>query len=108
MRGKSGRMKIEVKDSTEGEERIFIIALTTPSNDFQMTDLLRQRKVIEPLDSHLKRAVKDATERYLEASDSLVSALASNAKRLRKSRISESGDNRMVPIVVRSFKVPRE
>jgi len=106
MRSKSERIKVEVKDSTEGDVRIFIITLTTPVHDFQMTDLLRQRKVIEPLNSELKRAVKDATARYLSAAESMVSALALRPKRMLKSRISESGKRSNDPGRCAKFKDP--
>lgn len=41
---------VEVKDSTEGDERTFIVTLKAPANRFQMTNHLQQRGVIEPLD----------------------------------------------------------
>lgn len=65
MRSKSERVKVEVKNSTQGDVRTYIITLTAPTNDFQMTDHLEQRRVIESLDSQLKQAIKDAPKTYL-------------------------------------------
>src|SRR5262245_44973821 len=72
---KSERTKVDVKESSTTDVRTFSITLTSPIKDFQLTDLLRQRGVIESLDSALKRAVKEATERYLESAEVLISGL---------------------------------
>jgi len=75
MAGKTERIKVEVTESTEGEMRTFKIILTTPISDFQLTDLLRQRGVISPLDGELKQAVKVATQNYLSGAEALISTL---------------------------------
>ena len=56
MSPKTERIKVEVTDSIEGETRRFGITLMTPNVDFQLSDLLRQRGVISPLDGELKQA----------------------------------------------------
>ena len=86
MAGKSERVKVEVKDSTEGDVRTFNIRLTAPASDFLLTDLLKQRGVIDALDAGLKQAVKSATESYLNAAESLIAKLATEPTQGRKSR----------------------
>src|SRR5580765_145989 len=53
---KSERAKVEVKESSTLDTRCFNITFTAPVSDFQLTDLLRQRGVINGLDSELKLA----------------------------------------------------
>src|SRR5258705_7257760 len=72
---KSERTKVDVKESSTIDVRTFNITLTAPVRDFQLTDLLRQRGVMESLDNTLKRAVKEATEKYLESAEVLISGL---------------------------------
>ena len=86
MASKSERVKVEVKESTAGEVRTFNITLTAPASDFLLTDLLKQRGVIEALDAELKQAVKRATENYLSAAESLIARLATEPKQAQKSR----------------------
>jgi hypothetical protein len=90
MRGKSDHVRIEIKDATEGEVRTFIITLMAPKSDFQLADLLRHRKVIEPLNPQLKRTIKDTIASYLSATELLVSALARTSKRTLKHRATEA------------------
>ena len=94
MAGKSERVKVEVKDSTEGDVRTFNIKLTAPASDFLLTDLLKQRGVIEALDADLKQAVKGATESYLNAAESLIAKLAKEPKQARKSRTNGKEDGK--------------
>jgi hypothetical protein len=94
MAGKSERVKVEVKDSTAGEVRTFNITLTAPANDFLLTDLLRQRGVIDALDADLKQAVKGVTENYLKGAESLVAKLATQPKHTRKSRTNGKEDGK--------------
>jgi hypothetical protein len=72
---KPERIKVEVKDSTEGDTRTFKIVLTAPNSDFQLADLLRQRGVIAPIHGELKQAVKVATQNYLSGAEALISTL---------------------------------
>jgi hypothetical protein len=85
MASKSERVKVEVKESTTGEARTFNITLTAPANDFLLTDLLKQRGVIDALDAELTQAVKAATENYLKVAESLIAKLATELKPSRKS-----------------------
>ena len=94
MAGKSERVKVEVKDSTEGDVRTFNITLTAPASDFLLTDLLKQRGVIDALDAELKQAVKGATESYLNAAESLIAKLATEPKQGRKSRTNGKEDGK--------------
>jgi hypothetical protein len=94
MASKSERVKVEVKESTAGEVRTFNITLTAPASDFLLTDLLKQRGVIEALDAELKQAVKAATESYLNAAESLIARLATEPKPAQKSGIKERGNGK--------------
>jgi hypothetical protein len=75
MAAKPERIKVEVKDSIEGETRTFKIVLTAPNSDFQLADLLRQRGVIALLNGELKQAVKVATQNYLTGAEERISTL---------------------------------
>ena len=88
---KSERTKVDVKESSTIDVRTFNITLTAPVRDFQLTDLLSQRGVIESLDTALKRAVKEATERYLESAESLISGLVTDSSGMRKGHPSRNG-----------------
>ena len=56
-----------------------------PNADFQLSDLLRQRGVISPLDGELKQAVRLATENYLLGAEELISTLTKVSPRTAKS-----------------------
>jgi hypothetical protein len=75
MAPKTERIKVEVTDSIEGETRRFGITLIAPNADFQLSDLLRQRGVVSPLDEELKQAIRVATENYLSGAEALISTL---------------------------------
>jgi len=90
---KSERTKVDVKESSTTDVRTFNITLTAPVRDFQLTDLLRQRGVMESLDTALKRAVKEATERYLESAELLISGLVTNSTAMRKGPPSHNGNS---------------
>lgn len=87
MAGKTERTRVEINESTTEGVRTFNITLTAPASDFALTDLLKQRGVIEGLDADLKQAVKGATESYLNAAESLIAKLATESTPGRKSRI---------------------
>src|ERR1044072_829719 len=94
MAGKSDRLKVKVKDSTGGDMRTFNITLTAPASDFLLTDLLKQRGVIDAVDAELKQAVKSATESYLNAAESLIATLATEPTQGRKSRTNGKHDGK--------------
>jgi hypothetical protein len=106
MRRKSDRLKVEIKDSTEGDARTITITLTAPAREFHLTDLFEQRRVIEPLNLQVKQAVKRSVETYLSGAESLVSALASKPKRTLKDGISNPENGLVRLIRVRSLKFP--
>jgi hypothetical protein len=91
---KTERTKVEVKESSTLDVRSFNITLTAPVGDFQLTDLLRQRGVINGLDAELKQAVKRATENYLKSAETLISGLASKTSTTKKARPNSSGDDK--------------
>jgi hypothetical protein len=89
MRGKAERTRVEVKESSTEDSRIFNITLTASLSDFQLSDLLKQRGIIDGLQSDLKEAVRRATEDYLKSAETLISSLASPPKNAP----SEAGKN---------------
>ena len=78
------RLKINIEQSTDGEERSVVIKLTAPANDFVLPDLLSEQGAIDPYESALKEAVKGTTESYLKAAQDAVAALAAR-KQARQS-----------------------
>jgi len=101
MAGKTDRTRLEITESTTDGVRTFNITLTAPASDFALTDLLKQRGVIEGLEADLKQAVKGATESYLNAAESLIAKLATESTPGRKSRTkgkqNGKGDNDQRP-----------
>ena len=91
---KSERAKVEIKESSTLDVRTFNITLTAPASDFQLTDLLRQRGVIDALDAELKQAVKGATERYLKAAETLISGLVTKPSVTRKPRPNSNNNGK--------------
>ena len=94
MATKSERMKVEVKESTTDGVRTFCITLNAPAGDFLLTDLLKQRGVIESLDAELKQAVRSATESYLGKAETLIATLATESKPSQKSHPNGTGDGK--------------
>lgn len=94
MAGKSERLKVEIKESSTLEVRTFQITLSAPASDFHLTDLLKKRGVIDPLDAELKLAVKAATEKYLRAAEGLISGLATKQGATRKPRPSSNSNGK--------------
>ena len=94
MPAKSERAKVEIKESSTLDVRTFNITLTAPASDFQLTDLLRQRGVIDELDAELKQAVKGATERYLKAAETLISGLSTKPSVMRKQHPGSNGNGK--------------
>ena len=93
MPGKSERIKVEVKESSNQGNKTFTITLIAPVSEFHLTDLLYQRGVIHSLDVALKQAVKQATDNYIKSAETLISGLASNGNSKRKPRFKSTGNN---------------
>lgn len=87
MQSNSNRLKVEIKESTTTEVRTFSLTLTTPANDFLLTNLLRHRGVVDRLDAELNQAVKEATERYLNAAETLIAGWVTKPNAAHESRI---------------------
>jgi hypothetical protein len=92
MPGKSERLKIEISETSTEYIRTFNITVSAPLSDFQVTDLLRQRGVINGLDSQLKQAIKDTTDAYIKSAEELIASLASGSPTKRKSRSNSTND----------------
>jgi hypothetical protein len=69
-------LKIEIEQSTGGEERTVVVTLTAPAKDFLLPDLLSEQGAIDPYDAKLREAVKGATEEYLQGAKKAVAAIA--------------------------------
>ena len=84
------RAKVQIQESSTSDLRTFDIKLTAPMSDFQLTDLLKQRGVIEGIDVRLKEAVKQALDEYLKFAETLIAGLSANSPSPRKARGSDA------------------
>lgn len=103
---KTERAKVQIKESSTPDLRMFDIKLIAPTSDFQLTDLLKQRGVIDGVDVQLKQAVKQALEDYLNSAETLIAGLSTNStspRRVRSSdgkNVSSSQGNLQDPLTV--------
>jgi len=91
---KSDRPRVEIKESSTLDVRTFNITLSAPARDFQLTDLLKQRGVIDGFDAELKQAVKTAMESYLKSAETLISSLVTKPSVTPKSRANSNGNDK--------------
>ena len=77
-------LKINIEQSTDGEERSVVIRLTAQAKDFVLPDLLSEQGAIDPYEAALKEAVKGTTESYLQSAQDAVAAIAAR-KQARQS-----------------------
>jgi len=84
MQTKCKHLKVDINETTATEVRTFTIKLSAPLNMFELADLLRERRVIQPFHRHLKRTIKRATADYLRAADALVAGLSPKPERPSK------------------------
>ena len=87
---KTERAKVQVKESSNPDLRTFEITLTAPVSDFQLTDLLKQRGVIDGIEVQLKQAVKQALEEYLNCAETLIAGLSSHSSLPRRVRANDT------------------
>jgi hypothetical protein len=92
MPGKSERLKVEINEASTQDIRTFSITLAAPLSDFQVTDILRQRGVINGLDSQLKQTIKDTTDAYIKSAEELIASLANSSSTKRKARSNSTDD----------------
>ena len=103
---KTERAKVQVKESSTPDLRTFEITLTAPVSDFQLTDLLKQRGVIDGVEVQLKQSVKQALEEYLNYAETLIAGLSTNSPSPRRGRandnrsVSSSQSNLQTPLTV--------
>src|SRR5215470_5955577 len=86
MPAKTERAKVQIKESSTPDLRTFEITLTAPASDFQLTDLLKQRGVIEGVEVQLKQALKQALEEYMNSAETLIAGLSTNSSSPRRPR----------------------
>src|SRR5258705_8217548 len=91
---KSDRPRVEIKESSTLDVRTFNITLSAPARDFQLTDLLKQRGVIDGFDAELKQAVKAAMESYLKSAETLILNLVTKPTVTPKPRANSNGNDK--------------
>src|ERR1051325_11030402 len=106
MRSKYDYVKVEVENSTESGIRTFRITLKAPEKNFELTDQLTQRTVIDSFDSQLRQALRDATKSYFNSTESLLSALARKPRQTVQEGTTELETSGVRLIRLRSLKRP--
>ncbi len=69
MRSKYDHIKVEIEKASESGVRVYRITLKAPAKDFELTDHITKRSVIDSFDSRLKQALRDATKSYLNSAE---------------------------------------
>jgi hypothetical protein len=82
-RGKE-TLKVEVEETTEGEQRTVRVTVTAPARDFLLPDLLSSRGAMRSYEATLKQSVKEMTEDYLAAAEGLIAGIATSHKQEHK------------------------
>ena len=106
MRSKYDHTKVEVEKSSEGVVRTYRITLRVPEKDFELTDQLVQRRVIDSFDRRLRQALRGATKSYLNSAESLLSALARKRRQTVQQDTTDLETSGARLIRMRSLKVP--
>ena len=106
MRSKYDHIKVEVENSSENGVRTYRITLRAREKNFELTDQLKQRKVINSFDSRLRQALREATKSYLNSAESLLSELAKKPKQTVHRGTNELQTSGTKLIQVRSLKGP--
>jgi hypothetical protein len=106
MRSKYDHIKVEVENSSESGVRTYRITLRAPENDFELTDQLAQRTVIDSFDRRLRQALRDATKSYLNSAECLLSALAKQQRQTVQHGNTELGTSGARLIRLRRLKEP--
>jgi hypothetical protein len=106
MRSKYDHMKVEVENSSESGMRTYRITLKASEKDFELTDQLTQRKVIDSFDRRLRQALRDATKSYLNSAECLLSALAKKPRQRVQQGTTELETSGARLIRLRSLKLP--
>ena len=106
MRSKYDHIKVEVENSSENGVRTYRTTLKASEKDFELTDQLTQRRVIDSFDSRLRQALRDATKSYLNSAEFLLSALAKKPRHTVQKDTTELETSGARLIRVRSLKEP--
>ena len=106
MRSKYDHIKVQVEKSSESGMRTYRINLKSSEKDFELTEQLSQRRVIDSFDSRLKQVLREATKSYFNSAESLLSALAKKAKHPAQQPTDELETSGARLIRVRSLKGP--
>ena len=81
MRRKKERVQVEVGQETIGEQRTITITVTGSAADFLFADQLARRDIIEPITTVYKKFAQDATSRYLQKAEEVISKVISDTKK---------------------------
>jgi hypothetical protein len=106
MRSKYDHIKVEVGNSCESGLRTYRITLKAPEKDFELTDQLTQRRVVDSFDSRLRQALREATKSYLNSAESLLVALAKKPRQAVQQGTAELETSATRLIRLRSLKGP--
>jgi hypothetical protein len=108
MRSKYDHIKVEVENSSESGVRTYRITLKAPEKDFELTDQLTQRRVVDSFDSRLRQALREATKSYLNSAESLLAALAKKSRQTVQQITPELETSGTRLIRLRSLRGPRK
>jgi hypothetical protein len=87
MRAKSERLKLEIEESMTTEARILSITLSAPAKDFLLTDLLRQRGVVDALQCRSQTGSQISDRKVSQrAAETLVGGLVTRPMQRTKAR----------------------
>ena len=106
MRSKYDHIKVEIEKASESGVRVYRLTLKAPEKDFELTDQLTQRSIIDSFDSRLRQALKDATKSYLNSAESLLSPLAKKPRQAVQQGTDELKASGARLIRMRSLKGP--
>jgi hypothetical protein len=106
MRSKYDHIKVEVENLSESGVRTYRITLKASEKDFELTDQLTQRRVMNSFDRRLIQALRDATKSYLNSAESLLSALAKKQGQTVQQGTAELETSGPKLIRLRSLKGP--
>jgi hypothetical protein len=73
---KKDNLKIAVTPATDGDERITTVTIVARAADFTLPDLLSDQGAIDSYAERLIKAVKEATDSYLQEAKDVVAAIA--------------------------------
>lgn len=74
-------VRVMVTEENGEEMRVITVTITAPAAEFILSDLLRQRGAVGPIDAPLKQAVRECVQSYLDGTEELIASLAASQKK---------------------------